>query len=371
MKIIHLVLGKGNPERMNGVNKVAYQLATTQTQMGHDVYLWGIANNLTKNYPARNFKTILFQQNKNKLKIDSNLILAIKELDKESIVHIHGSFIPEFYHVSKLLATQQTPYVYTPHGALTKGAMVKNNFIKKMYFELFESSLIKKAKVMQLLGIQELEFTKTLINSDNKYLIPNGQDLSSIPSFEKRERKNENIVFGFCGRLARFHKGLDLMIMGFKEFIDRGNKGSIEFIGDGGDRLELENLVEELNLTNFVLFHGALFGQPKYERINDCDVFLHTSRMEGFPTAVLEAAALEKVCITSEATNINDYLRNFDAGLPMKNNEVKDIADMMEKANELFKNDKLEPIGKRARKMVEEEFSWMKVAQQLVDVYSA
>ena len=60
MKIIHLVLGKGNPNRMNGVNKVAYQLATTQTEMGHDVTLWGIANDLHKNYPERNFKTVLF-----------------------------------------------------------------------------------------------------------------------------------------------------------------------------------------------------------------------------------------------------------------------------------------------------------------------
>ena len=166
MKIIHLVLGKANPERMNGVNKVAYQLATTQTEMGHEVHLWGIANSMTKNYPDRNFSTTLFRQFKNKLKLDSNLVDAIKSLDSDAIVHIHGSFIPEFYQVAKLLTRGDVPYVYTPHGALTEGAMVKNNFIKKLYFELFESALIKNAKAMQLLGIQELEYTKNLIKSE-------------------------------------------------------------------------------------------------------------------------------------------------------------------------------------------------------------
>jgi len=43
MNIIHLVLGKANPNRMNGVNKVANQLATTMTNLNKEVELWGIA----------------------------------------------------------------------------------------------------------------------------------------------------------------------------------------------------------------------------------------------------------------------------------------------------------------------------------------
>ena len=66
MKIIHLVLGKANPERMNGVNKVVHQLAKTQATLGQKVSVWGIANDLIPNYPIRNFKTVLFQQYSNK-----------------------------------------------------------------------------------------------------------------------------------------------------------------------------------------------------------------------------------------------------------------------------------------------------------------
>ncbi len=368
MKIIHIVLGKGNPNRMNGVNKVAYQLATTQTQMGYDVTLWGIANNLEINYPDRNFKTVLFQQNKNKLKLDINLKSSINALTENTIVHIHGSFIPEFFHVSKLLSKKNIDYIYTPHGALTKGAMVKNNFAKKLYFELFESTLIKNAKAMQLLGVQEVEYTNSLINSNNKVLIPNGQDLTVIPDLE--EVNNKEIVFGFCGRLATFHKGLDLLFEGFKIFLDNGNNGTLELIGDSDERLKLETHCLELGIEKKVIFHGKKFGYEKFKLIGKFDVFMHTSRMEGFPTAVLEASGMGKVCITSEATNINDYLRKFDAGLPMHTNTPASIAKKMEEALELFNADKLSPIGNRAKEMVENEFSWTNVSQQLIEVYT-
>ena len=368
MKIIHLVLGKGNPDRMNGVNKVAYQLATTQTEMGYDVTLWGIANDLKENFPDRNFKTTLFQQGKNKLKLDPKLKIAIYELPKDAIVHIHGSFIPEFFHVSKLLSKNKISYVYTPHGALTKGAMVKNNFVKKLYFELFESSLIKKAKAMQLLGVQELDYTNSLINTNNKVLIPNGQDLSVFPDLDMVQ--NKEIVFGFCGRLATFHKGLDLLFEGFKIYIENGNNGTIELIGDSNERTELESLCKKLGIEDRVIFHGKKFGYEKFKLIGNFDVFMHTSRMEGFPTAVLEAAGMGKVCITSEATNINDYLRKFSAGLPMDENNPAIIAKTMENALQLFESNQLSSIGARAKAMVEKEFSWNNVSKQLIQVYS-
>jgi len=371
MKIIHIVLGKANPERMNGVNKVAYQLARTQKELGYEVTLWGIANTLDKNYPKRNFDTQLFQQQQNPVKLDSGLIEKIENLTSDTIVHIHGSFIPVFYRIGKLLSQKKIPYIYTPHGSLTEAAMKKNGWAKKIYFQLFESNLIKSAKAIQLLGINEYEFLDKLLITKNKCLIPNGQDLSDIPDFEQAPAKAQYPIFGFCGRLATYHKGLDLTLLGFKQFISRGYIARLELIGDGADRSKLEQLCKTLEVDHLVTFHGAKFGREKFELINQFDCFLHTSRMEGFPTAILEAAALEKVCITSEATNINDYLKKYEAGITLNNNTPEQIADAMVKALKHFSNDELSTIGKRARKMVETEFDWKNIAQQLVEVYSA
>lgn len=61
MEIIHLILGKANPDRMNGVNKVVFQLASQQAAAGRKVAVWGITKDTTHNYGARNFETQLFR----------------------------------------------------------------------------------------------------------------------------------------------------------------------------------------------------------------------------------------------------------------------------------------------------------------------
>ena len=371
MKIIHIVLGKGNPERMNGVNKVAYQLATTQTKLGHDVTLFGIANSLEKNYPERNFKTQLFFQIKNKFTIDVNLKNAILSLSEKTIVHFHGAFIPEFYHVAQLLNKQRIPYIYTPHGSLTEMAMTKNRIVKKLYFQMFESRVIENAKRVQLLGINEFSFLDSLTRKAHKCLIANGQDLSIIPIYTTKEGQNDHPVFGFCGRLATFHKGLDLMIKGFQQYIYGGGKGTLELIGDGNDRKELEQLAIDLDIADRVVFHGKKFGKDKFDLLNRMDIFLHTSRMEGFPTAVLEASALKIPTITSEATNINSFVKEYNCGFILHKNTPEEIGEVMTNAAHFFVQKKLNKMGERGREMVEQEFNWKKIATQLVQVYAA
>ena len=371
MKIIHLVLGKANPERMNGVNKVAFNLATTQSELGWDVTLWGIANTLEINYLDRNFNSRIFQQLKNKLKLDENLKVAIELLEKNTIVHIHGAFIPEFYHISRLLKENGIEYIYTPHGSLTKMAMTKNKLVKKIYFHVFESKLIQDAKYVQLLGINEFQYLDQLTQRANKCLIPNGQDLKTIYIPPRKEKKSDAPVFGFCGRLATFHKGLDLMLEGFQRYVYLGGKGTLELIGDSDERAALEKLTNDLGISERVIFHGKKFGKEKFDLLSKMDVFLHTSRMEGFPTAVLEAAGMSIPTITSDATNINSFVTKHQSGFILEKNTPEEIAQVMMTAAQQFSKNKLSEMGERGRAMVRQEFDWKIIAQKLVEVYAA
>jgi len=108
------------------------------------------------------------------------------------------------------------------------------------------------------------------------------------------------------------------MFYGFQRYIQNGGIGTLELIGDGSDRTALTNLASDLGIADRVIFHGKKFGKEKYDLLHKMDVFLHTSRMEGFPTAVLEAAALKIPTITSEATNINNYVCQYQSGFLLK-----------------------------------------------------
>lgn len=369
IKIIHLILGKANPKRMNGVNRVVHQLANTQATLGQAVTIWGIANDLIANYPERNFKTVLFQQNKNKT-LCPQLRKAINKLTGNEVVHIHGAFILEFYQVARLLTQKEIPYVFTPHGAFAKAAMQKNKWVKKVYFQLLEKYLIKNAKAVQLLGEGEYNHLGEMTNLGERKLIPNGMDFQQIP-VDLVPKKDRTLTFGFLGRLDTYHKGLDLMLKGFKKYLDNGGKGKLALIGDGDDRPALEKLAADLGISENVTFHGALFGLKKFHTLHQFDVFLHTSRMEGFPMAVLEAAALGIPCVTSEATNINSYIRAYNAGIPLSNNTPNCIARIMGICEDFYQQSQLDCLGKNAKNMVEVAFDWKKIAQDLYQTYAA
>ncbi len=369
MKIIHVVLGKANPERMNGVNKVAYQLAKNQHELGHEATVWGIANSLEHNYPSRNFETRLFLQSPRKWRLDPALTKAVRLLKKDAVLHLHGAFIPEFFLLSRLLRRRQIPYIYTPHGSLTEAAMLQSKWRKQVYFSLFEKTVIRNAKAVQLLGDQEFSYLDQLVQIGHKKLIPNGMDLNELPAGLSRPA-NDVLVFNFCGRLDTYHKGLDLMLFGFAQFLEKGYRARLEIIGDGIDRVELMRLTDALGIGEHVVFHGAKFGEEKYRLMAQGDVFLHTSRMEGFPMAVLEAAALGLPCLTSEPTNINRFVRQHDAGFPLAEGHTLDsICEAMSTAFDFYQNNKLGEKGENARTMVKQAFDWKNICNELVEVY--
>ncbi len=369
MKIIHVVLGKANPDRMNGVNKVAHQMAKTQLELGHEVTVWGIAKSLEHNYPERKFKTELFMQSRNKLRLDAALVKAVEGLSREAIVHLHGAFITEFYLLTRLLRKRRIDYVFTPHGSFSEVAMQKGKLRKRLYFLLLEKALLKNAKAVQLLGDLEYKNLDKLVKIEHKVLIPNGMELSELPEIQKKVTNTE-LNFGFCGRLDIYYKGLDLMLRGFALFLKKGYRARLELIGDGDDRQALEQLAVELGIQQHLTFHGAKYGDEKYRLMAQSDVFLHTSRSEGFPMAVLEAAALGLPCLTSEGTNINRYIRQYDSGFPMAGLLTPElICETMATAAVFYEEKKLATLGVNAFRMVQSAFDWRRICQKLVLVY--
>jgi len=101
------------------------------------------------------------------------------------------------------------------------------------------------------------------------------------------------------------------------------------------------------------------------------DVFLHTSRMEGFPTAVLEAAALKIPTITSEPTNMNDFIRKYESGFLLNELSPKEICLQMTIASQHFHEGTLNQKGQNGRVMVEQAFDWKHIAAQLIEIYAA
>ena len=98
MEIIHVVLGKANPSRMNGVNKVVFQLATEQALAGRKVSIWGITKSVEHNYGERPFETQLFKAQRNPFAISEELRKKLIAAKGNAIFHLHGGWIPTRCH---------------------------------------------------------------------------------------------------------------------------------------------------------------------------------------------------------------------------------------------------------------------------------
>jgi len=362
--IIHIILGKANPNRMNGVNKVVYQLANAQREIGEKVQVWGITKDpkSSSDY-AREFHLSLFKKQINPFGIDAKLVKAIEGEDQASIFHLHGGFVPEMYALSQILSRNKRVYVFTPHGSYNLLALRKSYFIKKIYLNLFEKSLLKKAEYVHLIGQSEADSMDALELDANQVLIPNGQVIEQETTVENMA-DSPDINFGFMGRFTIYTKGLDLLFKGFQLYKDEYNgTGKLKMIGAGGEVEKMKKLVDELNLSDSVIFMGAKYGDEKKSCLRDLTGFFHPSRNEGMPGAVLEASALGVPCVVSKATNLMSYIDDYRAGFGLKDNSPECIANAMVKLELRKKSGSISIMSFNSQRMIAEEFDWKKIAK--------
>jgi glycosyltransferase involved in cell wall biosynthesis len=369
LKIIHLILGKANPERMNGVNRVVSELADAQHKAGQQVAIWGFTRDLRHNYPERSVATHLFKQKRNLFLLDPSFARALENLDsKEVVFHLHGGYIPSWYTVSRVLHERDFRFVFTPHGSYNVLARKRSQFWKWLYFQFFEKHLLQRAGYIHCLGSSEVSGLESLYPTQKCRLIPYGFEPSN--SVIETPPPAEDFVIGYCGRMDVFTKGLDLALEGFSQFLKK-HPGAARFwlIGDGQERNQLERKAQKLGIRGQVHFLGRVFGKDKERLLRQMHVFLHPSRNEGLPSAVLEACSLGLPCIVSKETNLASYINQHKAGIGLEHNTAQAIVEALQKTYDLYREEGLAQWQANAIQLIRIDFSWKQLTQRLHQLY--
>jgi glycosyltransferase involved in cell wall biosynthesis len=370
MKIVHFLLGKANPNTMNGVNKVVHYLATEQLKLKLDVEVWGITTTPNIVSHSHNYPLFLFPVHKTRFILPKQFKDSIKNLRSDTLAHLHSVFIPELFMISRLLRKKKISYVLTAYGGYSKKSLQRNRFLKISFMRLFESHLIRQAKILHAVGESEVDDFQTICKTRQIVVVPNGQDLNSLDDFSNSSTSRSNMIFGYCGRLDALHKGLDILLEGFSSFKCTGGCGELWLIGDGRDSLILRSSAKKLGIDNYVKFWGPMYGNEKLKKIAMFDVFVHTSRWDAVPTAVLEAAALSKPLLISRETNIGTYVERYFSGIVLEKNSPIIIASAMKDLEKKYFTNTLLTIGNRAKMMVKNEFDWPYIAHRInTEVY--
>lgn len=160
-------------------------------------------------------------------------------------------------------------------------------------------------------------------------------------SFKNKPDIVRDKAFVFLGRLVS-DKGADLAIKALSKLNQTtitGQKYLLTIIGDGEDRIKLENLVKELNLTNQVVFTGAKFGVELVNLLNKHRYILVPSVWEEpFGIVALEGMACGCLPFVSDGGGLPDAVGS--AGLTFHRGDEDDLVKVIKQLldNPLLEN---------------------------------
>ena len=142
-------------------------------------------------------------------------------------------------------------------------------------------------------------------------VIYNGTDLFK-EKIDSSQKEYINLIT--VGRLAPF-KNIDKIILSLIELqsID-SNLYKLTIVGDGPQRKNLEKLVSENRLTEFVTFTGQLEKEELKKYYLEADIYIQASGYEGLPHTLLEAISHNLSIISTPIGGTNEILENNTNG---------------------------------------------------------
>jgi len=129
--------------------------------------------------------------------------------------------------------------------------------------------------------------------------------------------------------------------------------------GDGELRVEIEQLIDQLDLSNEVVLLGRRNDIPKL--MSACDVFVLSSDYEGLPTVLIEAMACQAQVVSTDVSGAEEILK--DNGEIVHVNDPEQLAQSMVLL--LERNEK----NKTGYEYVYNKFNLNMISEQWLDIY--
>lgn len=175
----------------------------------------------------------------------------------------------------------------------------------------------------------------------------------------------EALLIGVVGRLAEV-KRPEVALQAFLDVAERHPLAELVFIGDGGGRRDLESRIQALapELAKRVHMVGALTDTTAI--FADLDLLLMSSRTEGLPVALIEAAAAGVPAVAPAVGGISEIIAHDRTGYVA--NEDDELAMHLDTL--LGEAALRQVFGQRARMRVGDRHSAPALARRLEDHYA-
>lgn len=149
---------------------------------------------------------------------------------------------------------------------------------------------------------------------------------------------------------------------------DKGYDFLYKIIGDGPEWERIAFTAYDLGISDKVQFLGRIPHDEVQKQLVTASIYLQYSLQEGFCNAVLEAQAMGKLCIVSDAEGLAENVLDEQTGWVVPRNKPELLAEKIIQVLQLSKEEQ-EAFSKRAIERVQEEFNLDKQGREFMEFY--
>ena len=311
-----------------------------------------IANNLSKNHILKvitlsevtnivdefDYRVLRIKRKQNKLfRFLKTVILIIKEGRKVNVIFVNGLWLEVYIAnlflrkktIRKIVGDPIWERLYTQYK-------IDDNFdefqqkkynLKIELLKFLRNFTLKSCNTIVVPSEHLMDFVNNLGYKGNLLQINNGTEVT-----ESKQTNKDSYELLIVSRLVR-QKNIDLVLKSLSIVKD---KYSVDFqlniVGEGPEYKNIINLIEKLNLKEYVNLLGSKHGEELKHFYKTSNYFLQISTYEGMPHSVLEAMNYGLTVIISDFGGNSELLQNNKYGYLVDTFEVEGIANSIYKA---------------------------------------
>lgn len=334
---------------------------------------------------------------------------------RPDILSLHGLWQYPSVATRRQLQRHGTRYVVSPRGMLDIWALANSRWKKRIAAWAFENAVLNDAACLHALCAPEADAIRAYGLKQRIEVVPNGVELPEKLTTENTESTEGKKRLLFLGRIHP-KKGLVGALRAWAEIQNSKSKNhhskQWQFViagwDQGGHEGELKRLcvdlglriaecgeAEDLKLNSYklktersldlkgglrpengssrrftlpdadVVFFGPAFGEEKEALLRSAEAFVLPSFSEGLPMSVLEAWAFGLPVVMTPECNLPEGFA-YQAALEIRNSArgFEGMLTLIEMTDQ-----ERAAMGMRGRRLVEERFTWPKVAAQMRRLY--
>jgi glycosyltransferase involved in cell wall biosynthesis len=300
------------------------------------------------------------------LRLSSGLSKALRNAGPGAdVIHNHGLWLIPNIYAGWEAARSGKPLVVSPRGMLSPNALSFSRLKKKLFWHLLQRKVVAEAACIHATGSGEYEDVRALGLVNPVAVIPNGVDIPEISEDMNTFNPSERILLA----LGRIHpkKGFDRLLRAWAKVESAYPTWRLRIVGPAelGHEKALRALANSLGLQR-VTIEDPIHGDAKNAAYREADLFVLPSLNENFGLTVAESLASGTPVISSKGAPWS--------GLEIEgcgwwiDHGVASLTAALTRAMET-PSERLNAMGAKGRAWMRRDFSWDRVAVEMLGVY--